>query len=313
MPQVSVILPVYNGAKTVAESITSILVQRDVDLEVIVVDDASTDQSREIVHSFEDPRIVRVDLQSNQGLAAALNHGIAVSQAPLIARQDQDDISHPTRLNRQLQAFKQDSELVLLGTWATIAKPGPNGEWVRTSEHRHPRHDDELRVRLLWNNPFVHSSVMFRRKAFDAVGGYRLDPQHSFPEDYDLWSRLAGVGRLGNLPEPLVTYRTSPEGMSQSTFDDIQRGVIRIGSRNLAAAVQGRYQSDCVKGVVAALNNAVIPRQSGESRLKRVACIWSASARGTRGGRMLLGMRLKAAMKVALRSINSAGLVTFPD
>ncbi len=214
-PRVSVVLPVYNGGEHLHASIESVLHQTMTELELVVVDDGSTDNTLEIATSFADPRISVIALESNVGLAEALNRGIDQAKAGLIARQDSDDVSLPDRLSRQLELFTREDSMVLAGTWASITRSLPGGNQQVVGQHRHPTTDAELRFRLLWNNPFVHSSVVFRRDAFEAAGGYGTDPATSWPEDYDLWSRLMDFGTLANLPEVLVEYRQSPEGISQ--------------------------------------------------------------------------------------------------
>lgn len=305
-PDVSVILPVHNGVQTVAESIDSILSQELVLFELIVVDDASTDASRAVLSAFDDPRIVRLELDANQGLAEALNRGIAASRAPLIARQDQDDIAHPQRLRRQLEYFATQEDLVLLGTWATIVAPDELGSWTKVGEHRHPQQDDELRVRLLWNNPFVHSSVVFARDAFDAVGGYRRDPTQNFPEDYDLWTRMAKVGRLGNVPEQLLTYRMTIDGMSRTGSERLRSGVVLIAVRNMADLAAVPLHDPCVNDAVCALNNVRVGRRSLLTIICSVSRFWRASFMARSGGRRLLFMRVRAVVKIVARSFKSS-------
>lgn len=302
----SVVLPVYNGAATVAESMTSILSQEGVELELIVIDDASTDHSRDVIHAFDDPRIVLVERSENGGLANALNEGIAASRAPLIARQDQDDVAHARRLLRQSQRFEASPDLVLLGTWAAISAPDGQGGWSDVGAHRHPVGDDELRVRLLWNNPFVHSSVMFRRSAFDTAGGYRLDPQDHYPEDYDLWSRLAKLGDVENLAEVLLTYRTTPQGMSRTGIDRLRMGVIRIAKRNMAEAASRDVDDAGVEGAVSSLNNAVVSRQPARTIARSARTFWRASRSARGGGRLLLRLRARAVVKIVVRSLTSS-------
>jgi GT2 family glycosyltransferase len=298
-PQVSVVLPVYNGAATVGESIASILSQESVQLELIVVDDASTDQSRDIVRSFDDSRIVHVELGKNRGLAGALNEGIAVARAAFVARQDQDDVSHPERLHRQLDFLSAHPEVVLLGSWADILEPDA-GSWTTVGKHRHPIVDDEIRLRLLWNNPFVHSSVVFRRSAFDLAGRYRLDRYENYPEDYDLWSRMASQGRLANLPAFLVAYRESPAGMSRTTVSRLNSGVIRIAARNMADAMTDPVDPDDLLFLAARLNS-LEPAMHGRLNGRELALLFWKITRGPHRLRLrLLKIRLRWALKLLL-------------
>lgn len=303
-PEVSVVLPTYNGADHLQEAIDSVLSQEGVDLELIIVDDASTDDSAAIAASCRDPRVHVVRLIENGGLASALNHGIANCSATLIARQDQDDVSAPLRLLRQLELLTAQPDVVLVGTWASIVTLDDRGRWVQTGEHRHPTDDAHLRLRLLWNNPFVHSSVVFRRQAALDVGGYGMDPVASWPEDYDLWSHLADVGALANVPEFLLVYRQSPGGMSESFRQRIGDGVVRIARRNLAAALPAPVPSDVIDGAVRSLNSMPVSRAGIQRTAHRASAFWKA-ARVTTSGRptSTLRARIRWTSKLVVRSL----------
>jgi len=304
VPEVSVVLPTYNGADHLHEAIDSILVQEGVDLELIVIDDASSDDSVAIAASFRDPRVRVLGLPENVGLASALNHGIAMSRAALIARQDQDDISAPLRLRRQLDLLTAKPEVVLVGSWASIIKPDNSGRWVHAGEHRHPPDDSHLRLKLLWNNPFVHSSVMFRRQAALDVGGYGTDPVASWPEDYDLWSRLADVGSLANVPEFLLTYRQTPAGMSEAFRQRIRDGVVRIACRNMTAALPDPVPSEVIEGVVRCLNSMHASRAGARVATCRASAFWRAARASTAGSATsALGAKFRWTSKLVVRSL----------
>lgn len=231
---VSVIVPVYNGAESIRAALESLLLQDHEDFDIIVVDDCSTDCSLDIVESIQDERISVLSNPINRGLADSLNRAIATCSSEIIIRQDQDDISHPARVGEQVKYLKEHPHVVLVGTWASIQTRDADGRWHTVGNHRHPMKDSELRWRLLWSNPFVHSSVAFRKSAFDEVGGYAITGSFSVPEDYGLWSRLAQVGCVANIGIELVTYRQSSTGMSHTMRDAIREGVKRIGSCNYA-------------------------------------------------------------------------------
>ncbi|MHB1067124.1 MAG: glycosyltransferase family 2 protein [Candidatus Nanopelagicales bacterium] len=306
-PVVSVVLPVYNGAEHLRAAIESVLAQDFADIELVVVDDASTDGSLAVAESFADPRITIVALPRNGGLAAALNHGIERARGTLIARQDQDDVSAPTRLSTQVALLAREPETVLVGTWATIVRQRPDGEWVIVGRHQHPTADERLRFRLLWNNPFVHSSVVFRRSAFDSAGGYGTDPEESFPEDYDLWSRLARFGRLANVPEELVTYRESPGAMTKASADRVQAGVLRIACRSLAAATSTDAHDPQVITLARTLNGLPSPPVSLGQAARRVSLFErAASCACPRVSPRLLVDRARWSGKVLVRSLRPA-------
>lgn len=298
------VLPVYNGAEHLEASIASILGQTRDDLELVIVDDASTDDSLAIARAIEDPRVRIVALERNGGLAAALNAGIDVAAAPVIARQDQDDLADPRRLERQLAVLDQDPRIVLVGTWARIVRPDGAGGWEPAGVHHHPVDDAELRLRLLWNNPFVHSSVAFRRTAFEQAGRYGTDPVLNWPEDYDLWVRMAPLGRLANVPEELVTYRQTAGGMSDAHRDRIRDGVLRIASANLAHASGLPVDDATLVSVARVLNGMPQEQASPAQAWHRVRLFLRASSSAAPGGSArLLAVRGRWAGKLAIRTV----------
>jgi hypothetical protein len=203
MPAVSVVMAVYNGERHLAAAVDSILAQTHQDFELVIVDDGSTDGSRDIVRSYGDPRIRLVTLDRNSGLSAALNRGLATARAPLIARQDADDLSEPHRLATQLAVMRERPALALLGSRAfALAEDGRV-----TGTVWRPAAPASIRWYALFDNPFIHTSVMFRAAVVrDELGGFdaRYDP---FSQDYALWCRVLRRYPCANLPERLVRYR----------------------------------------------------------------------------------------------------------
>lgn len=236
MPAISVVLPVYNGAEYLSESVASILAQTVDDFELIIVDDCSQDDSPQVIGGFRDSRIITLRNDVNLGLPASLNIGIAAARGDLIARQDQDDISAVDRFAVQLDVLERHPDVGLVGTWAAILQSSGGDDWRTTGHHRHPSDDSTLRWRLLWNSPFVHSSVLMRRSVLSEVGGYPTDVDELIPEDYDLWSRMARSTRMANVPRVLQCYRETPGGLSRTRADAIAKGVQRISVANLAEA-----------------------------------------------------------------------------
>jgi hypothetical protein len=230
-PLVSVLLPVYNCERYIADAISSILSQTFEDYEFIVIDDGSTDRSFEIVNAFNDPRL-NITRQENRGLAATLNRGISFARGRFIARQDQDDLSHPDRLALQVAYMESHPRCGLLGSWAQIME----GDTLSDRFHRHPVNPGELRYNLLFNNPFVHSSVLLRRCVVETLGGYSTDPTRQPPEDYELWSRISRHYDIANLPRVLLSYREIPGSMSRVGPSPFREKLIMISSENIAAA-----------------------------------------------------------------------------
>jgi len=238
LPLVSVVLPVYNGAAYLREAIDSILAQTYSTFELIIINDGSKDDSASIIAQFDDPRI-RTFSQANQGLAATLNRGIGLAQGAYIARQDQDDISLPQRLEKQVAFLQAHPEHGMVGSWAGIMV----GERGTTRAHRHPADDLSLKFELLFTNPFVHSSMMIRREVFSTVGIYATDASRQPPEDFELWSRVARAYKVANVPEILVTYREVPHSMSRIGPSPFLEHAVAISAENIAF-ITGRPLDD---------------------------------------------------------------------
>jgi len=196
-PAVSVLMGVRDGAAWISRAIASVLAQTLADLELVVVDDGSTDATPTLLSAVRDPRLV-VERQARAGLAVALNRALGRARAPLIARLDADDVALPTRLERQRAFLQAHPEVGVLGTAARVVD-----ESDRDVEITRPPEDDRaIRRALIRRNPFVHSSVMLRRALVSSVGGY--DVSFAVAQDYDLWLRLSAITRMANLAEPLV-------------------------------------------------------------------------------------------------------------
>ena len=213
MPEVSVVMSVYNDARYLRGSLDSILSQEGIDFEFIIVDDGSTDDSPKILADYaaRDSRI-RVILQENAGLTRALITGCQVACGEFIARQDADDISLPGRLSRQVECLRSDPRLVFVSSQTEVIAPG--GEVViRHTRPTTPEEGTDLLLRSV-SGPPGHGSVMFRRDTYQKVGGYRKE--FYFAQDCDLWYRLAEQGMLSYRPEFLYQYRIAPGSVSGS-------------------------------------------------------------------------------------------------
>lgn len=271
VPLVSVILPVFNGAEYLESSISSILNQSLVDLELVIIDDGSTDASREIINAADDARIVRIFNDRNFGLPKSLNIGISRASADFIARHDQDDEALTDRLSAQVTFLQNNASVGLVGTWSRI-----DGDNSGKAIHQHPVDDSEIRWRLLWNSPFVHSSVMMRRACVVRAGGYSEDPERWIPEDYDLWVRMANFCRLANLPQVLQIYRSTANGLSRKQSAETIRGVMRISSQQLAKRLPHSRSID-IEGLVRALNGYTQPTSSLIDLWRRLSLFHQAS------------------------------------
>jgi len=207
---VTVLLPVYNGAATLRQSIDSVLAQDVDDWELLVVDDASTDGSADIAHVYaaRDPRIRVVAHAVNAGLAATLNEGLEEAGHELVARLDQDDEALPPRLRLQTAFMAEHPNVVAAGSH--VLHMGVTTRFDRLIAL--PSTPREVARRLPRENCLYHPSVIMRREPVLAAGGYRSEFKNA--EDYELWLRLARSHDLANVPEPLIRYRFSLGGMT---------------------------------------------------------------------------------------------------
>lgn len=202
MPQVSVIMSVFNGARYLREAVDSILGQTFADFEFIVIDDGSVDETAAILNSYSDPRIVRLANQVNIGLTKSLNRGLSVAQGKYVARQDADDWSSVDRLARQVAYLEKHPQIALVGTaYTEVYEDGSPSRVVRM-----PAEHTEIRDKLFYENCFCHGSVMVRRSCLEEAGEY--DERFDVAQDLELWLRLAEAYLLSNLPDPLYFLRT---------------------------------------------------------------------------------------------------------
>ena len=208
-PLVSVVMAVKDGEDYVREAVDSILNQTYQNFEFIIINDGSQDATVEILEKYSDPRI-KILHQENCGLAKSLNRGLKEARGKYIARQDHDDISLPDRLVKQVHFLEKNPQCGLLGTAAEI---WPASGAIGRS-HNHPCSSGQLEFELLFNNPFVHTSWMFRKAIIEEVGLYSTDPFREPPEDYEYISRISRVFNVANLSERLVIYREIPKSIS---------------------------------------------------------------------------------------------------
>ena len=246
-PLSSVILPVYNSEKYIYSSINSILKQTFTQFELLILNDGSTDASAEIIQSFQDERI-RYFSHENIGLSATLNKGINLSRAPLIARQDADDISHPSRFDLQFTYMENNPDCSLLGTAAQIID-------IDKLVNRYfypPKDDIDCKFQLAFKNCFVHTSVMIRKSILNKVGSYSTMSDRSFVEDYDLWSRISINSKVSNLIDTLVYYRQLPDSLSKQNKLQYNSCLINICAQNLCWT-SGRKLKDPIANSLASI------------------------------------------------------------
>ena len=219
-PRVSIVMTVWNGEKYIAESISSVLNQTFRDLELIIIDDGSTDGTCAVVESFHDERI-RLVRRPHEGVVPSANCGVSLAQAEYVARLDADDISLETRIARQVAALDAHPRAVLC--YANIEVFGETGLGSFSAggpTARLARGRGLNLIQMCFRAPFVHSTVMFRLSAFRKIGGY-LDKHPC--EDFSLFTRLIRVGDLVGIPQVLVRYRRHGGSATFRRMEDMKR------------------------------------------------------------------------------------------
>ena len=235
-------MSVYNGCAYVEDAIQSVVAQTYPTLELVVIDDGSTDDTPAILERWRaaDHRI-RVHGHANVGLPGSLNCGCSLAKGELLARIDADDVAPPDRLRAQVQAMVERPDIVLLGGAAVFM----SHRHVPVFTLRYPlRHDLIVRA-LRVHNAFNHSAVIMRRHAFEYVGGYRTEL--TCCEDYDLWCRLSETASVANLPDPMVFCRLHP---GQFTTGGLEQQWMELYAVGHAARMRRATGSDPLDGRV---------------------------------------------------------------
>lgn len=197
-PAVSVVMSVYDGEQYLAQAIESILNQTFTDFEFLIINDGSTDNTKKIIESYTDSRIVLIN-QENMGLTKSLNKGIRLSKGKYIARMDADDISEANRFKTQFEFMESNSDVAVCGCWAKTFG-------VTENVWRYPTTHDEICSRQLFTNTVVHSSAMIRNSALKK-SGILYDEKHLRSQDYDFWVRLSRKYKIANINRVLLFLR----------------------------------------------------------------------------------------------------------
>ncbi|ACF45410.1 glycosyl transferase family 2 [Prosthecochloris aestuarii DSM 271] len=222
-PLVTVLMPVYNGEKHLADAVRSILDQTYRNFEFLVMDDGSTDKSLDIVKSFEDERIIVKRSDRNSGIAKTLNKGIALARGKYIARMDCDDISLPDRLRRQADYLETHSDTGLIGSGIQKIKKSR-----KQKVFTWPSKDTEIKLDLLFQSAFFHPTIMARASLLRKIG---YDEELLYAQDYALWTKLAPETAFANLPEALLLYRTHDEQVTKKKGKQ-QAAIARLVKEN---------------------------------------------------------------------------------
>lgn len=227
MNTVSIILPSYNGGKYIRTAIESILNQTFSDWELLIVDDGSVDNIKDIVveYSKKDERIIYIKNENNLGIQKTLNKGIKEAKGEYIARIDDDDEwIDKDKLKKQVEFLDINQDYVLVGTGVIVV----NESGDELFRYLLPETDQEIRSKILAKNCFVHSSIMFRKDTALSLGGYDESSDTKHIEDYNLWLRLGTLGNLHNIPIYAIKFALREGSISSANKQDQFRKNLKI-------------------------------------------------------------------------------------
>jgi len=248
MPVVSVIMAAFNAQDTIKDSINSILNQTFSDFELIIANDGSTDNTKEIVLSFIDPRIILIDME-NKGPSIARDIAIKKSKGKYLAILDSDDIALPERLQKQVNFLENNKDYILVGSNAIILDRDENYVWTSTN----PLTWEEIGKKFPYAS-FYHSSVMFTAEAYKLSGGYYTENKLYIFEDSLLWNKMKEFGKMSNIKEPLIKYRLSPDAASSHSANDTKQ-INKIFEETIAGNEISEKNRIFLSGIKSKLNH----------------------------------------------------------
>ena len=231
-PLVSVVIPGYNGAAFIGETLESLGRQTLTDWEAIVVDDCSSDATRDLVRGWADPRVRLIENPVNGGPVRTRNRGVAEARGRYIAGLDQDDVCLPDRLAMQVAYLEAHADVVLVGTQAEQLRDGKV-----SAMHYAPHTTPDLIAWLSWiENPIVWSTVMIRADTARALDPFTR-PDILYAEDFDLYHRVSPFGRIARIDRPLLLYRQHAGGASKRFTDTMRASAMRVLAERHAASL----------------------------------------------------------------------------
>ena len=223
-PAISVIMSTYNEEKYIETSLKSILNQTFGDFEIIIVDDASTDNTRKLIENIKDDRIHLICNEENQGLTKNLNKALKYVKGRYIARMDGDDIAFPKRFEKQMKYMEKHPDTMLVSCYT---KSFGDSDLVFAL----PDDSEILKVRMLVRPVYAHPGFMMRRELIEA--GYRYDEEYRTAQDYEFASRVAGKHKIGLVPEVLLLYRVHKKQISAKAGNQQFTNADKIRKRQL--------------------------------------------------------------------------------
>ncbi len=233
--KVSLVMSVYNGEEYLKETINSILAQTYPNLEIIIVNNGSTDSTSTILSEINDERVKVIHLDENEGAASALNAGIAQAEGEWIAIHDADDVSMPDRIEEQVAYVLKNPHVVAIGSFIECI---PGNNYSESADNNFRLIEglknsivswEQFKEELFKGCPFTHGSLLISKEVLSRVGKY--NPNYKIAYDYDLVMRLAYAGPIENMPKILYKYRIHPKSLSNSSAIGTSNELLLIGTK----------------------------------------------------------------------------------
>lgn len=238
--KITVLMPVYNAEKFLKEAINSILNQTFKDFEFLIIDDASTDRSKQIILSYKDPRIKYFENKSNIGVARTLNKGLRLAKGKYIARMDADDITDHKRLETEYKEIIKDRMLAVVASFYDIIDK--NGAYLFTVKDASSA--EEIYYTLQFRNCLGHSTVIFNKEIIlNEFNGYR----NYAAEDYDLWLRISKKYKIIKIKDKLHKLRISKSSRIGRLKDKINSDAIFVAKKNIHELINNKLNSKSIK------------------------------------------------------------------
>jgi glycosyltransferase involved in cell wall biosynthesis len=264
-PLISVVMSVYNGEKYLREAVDSIINQTFTDFEFIIINDGSTDDTRAILESYTDDRIVLLH-QENIGLTKSLNKGLVLAKGKYFARQDADDISHPARFEKQVAYLEENPDCLVLGTWMDVI----DEKGLKYNVFKYPVDFQEILEAMKTYDPIGHGTIMARTNILLENNGY--NEKFYYAQDYDFWMRLSEVGELRNLPDELYSLRFWPGSISVSK-GYVQEAFVNV-ARQDALSRQSHVKKEPFVGHLFEVNTELNATVNVTSKHKKIKILY---------------------------------------
>lgn len=262
-PIISVLMPAYNAGKFIAETIESILSQTYPHFELIIINDGSTDNTKDVVFSFNDSRIRYIENEKNLEKIETNNRGLILANGTYIAKMDADDVAKPCRFEKQLDYFNAHPDVSIVGGWIQKMDSG--------HVERYPEKDDEIKVSFVGENVLANSTAMFRTEDVRRLA-LKYDSRFiAYAEDFKFWTDAAIKGlKFANVQDVLVNYRIHEDQATEINKDKQIVNVDLIRVEYINSILPGLLQNPIDEAVFAKLFNRKHLTRDEYYRLKQI-------------------------------------------